>query len=65
MNGPPLSPGHAWISGVRLLLRSSPQISERMIACGYAFLQAAAEITDTWPVWSDLGSAIWFGRVLP
>ena len=34
MNGPPLSPAHAWMNGACLLWRSSPQISEAMIARG-------------------------------
>lgn len=55
MNGPPLSPPQAWTSGL-WCLRSSPQISDGMIACGYAFSHAAAEITDMSPDSSELGA---------
>src|ERR1700710_455425 len=65
MNGPPLSPAHACTSGAWRRLRSCPQISERMIACGYARLQAAGEITDIGPVLRNFDTATGLGRVMP
>jgi hypothetical protein len=49
MKGPPLSPGQAWTSGARRDVRSCPQISDAMIAWGYARLQAPAEMTFMCP----------------
>jgi hypothetical protein len=65
MNGPPLSPAHPCTNGACRLLRSFPQISERMIAPGYALVQAAGEITDMWPVLRNFGSASALWRVSP
>src|SRR5690349_18461301 len=65
MNGPPLSPGQACTSGARRDARSCPQISDAMIAWGYARLHAAGEMTFMCPVCRCLGCEVKLGPVRP